>query len=49
MDSYYVICGAPIQIADHADRILNLAIGFLSESNQILVPNLNLPIKVRII
>lgn len=47
MDSYFVISGVPTPTVDHADRILNLAIGMLMEAKQITVPKLGLPIMVQ--
>uniref|UniRef100_A0AC34Q5T6 Guanylate cyclase n=1 Tax=Panagrolaimus sp. JU765 TaxID=591449 RepID=A0AC34Q5T6_9BILA len=49
MDCYFVISGVPKPVADHTDRILNLALGFMMEAKQLIVPKLNLPVLVRII
>lgn len=46
MDCYFVISGVPKPVADHTDRILNLALGFMMEAKQLIVPKLNLPVLV---
>uniref|UniRef100_A0A914D6J7 Guanylate cyclase domain-containing protein n=1 Tax=Acrobeloides nanus TaxID=290746 RepID=A0A914D6J7_9BILA len=48
IDAYHVVSGMPVKINDHAARILNLAIGFVYESQQVIVPKLNLPVVIRI-
>lgn len=49
MDCYFVIAGVPKPVSDHTDRILNLALGFMMEAKQLVVPKLNLPILVILI
>ncbi|KAH7680159.1 Protein GCY-37, partial [Aphelenchoides avenae] len=48
MDSYFIISGVPNPTVDHADRIMNLAIGMIMEAKQITVPKLDLPVMLRI-
>uniref|UniRef100_A0A914CEP0 Guanylate cyclase domain-containing protein n=1 Tax=Acrobeloides nanus TaxID=290746 RepID=A0A914CEP0_9BILA len=46
-DAYFVVAGIKDK-SDHASRILNLAIGFLHESKQIIIPQINMPVVLRI-
>ncbi|KAE9549457.1 hypothetical protein FO519_007332 [Halicephalobus sp. NKZ332] len=48
MDCYFIIGGVPRPVPDHADRILNLALGLVMEAKQLIVPKLNLPILLRV-
>lgn len=46
MDCYFIIAGVPKFVPDHADKILNLALGLVMEAKQIMVPQLNVPVLV---
>ncbi|CAJ0931045.1 unnamed protein product, partial [Mesorhabditis belari] len=48
MDAYLVVCGVPTSCERYCEKILNLALGMLIEAKQVLVPELNLPVRLRI-
>ncbi|KAK6750723.1 hypothetical protein RB195_002598 [Necator americanus] len=48
MDSYLVVSGAPNPSDCHAENMLNLAIGFVFSGRSIVVPGMNLPVRVRV-
>ncbi|KAJ1357139.1 hypothetical protein KIN20_015202 [Parelaphostrongylus tenuis] len=48
MDSYLIVSGAPKSNELHAENILNLAIGILFSGHQVIVPSINLPLRVRV-
>ncbi|GMS96109.1 hypothetical protein PENTCL1PPCAC_18284, partial [Pristionchus entomophagus] len=48
MDSYLVVGGVPNSRPDHTESILNLALGMILEARQVTVPNLDLPVRLRI-
>uniref|UniRef100_A0AC35EVR4 Guanylate cyclase domain-containing protein n=1 Tax=Panagrolaimus sp. PS1159 TaxID=55785 RepID=A0AC35EVR4_9BILA len=48
MDCYFIISGVPKICVDHADKILNLALGLMFEAKQVNVPQLNLPVMLRV-
>uniref|UniRef100_A0AC34FTA4 Guanylate cyclase n=1 Tax=Panagrolaimus sp. ES5 TaxID=591445 RepID=A0AC34FTA4_9BILA len=48
MDCYFIIAGVPKICIDHADKILNLALGLMLEAKRIVVPKLDLPVMLRI-
>lgn len=49
MDCYFIIAGVPKICHDHADKILNIALGLMMEAKQNLVPQLNLPVLVSLL
>ncbi|KAE9419941.1 hypothetical protein Angca_002375, partial [Angiostrongylus cantonensis] len=48
MDSYLVVSGAPKSNELHAESILNLAIGIVFSGQQVIVPGINVPMRVRV-
>src|SRR4051794_26748660 len=49
MDSYFVIAGVPTFQANHAELILNLALGMMAEAKAVRIPKLhNLPLMLQV-
>ncbi|EYB86139.1 hypothetical protein Y032_0285g1364 [Ancylostoma ceylanicum] len=48
MDSYLVVSGAPNVNETHAENLLNLALGFVFTGRRVVVPGMNLPVRVRV-
>ncbi|VDL69926.1 unnamed protein product [Nippostrongylus brasiliensis] len=47
MDSYMVVSGVPNSNQMHAENMLNLALGFIFSGRMVIVPELELPVRVR--
>ncbi|KAE9555580.1 hypothetical protein FO519_001251 [Halicephalobus sp. NKZ332] len=47
-DAYVVVGGVPKQCLNHAERVLNVAIGMMMESKFVLSPITNKPIRIRV-
>ncbi|CAJ0568805.1 unnamed protein product, partial [Mesorhabditis spiculigera] len=48
MDSYLVVCGVPAPCERYCEKILNLALGMILEARLVIVPELNLSVRLRI-
>ncbi|WKY06480.1 hypothetical protein Q1695_006573 [Nippostrongylus brasiliensis] len=48
MDSYMVVSGVPNSNQMHAENMLNLALGFIFSGRMVIVPELELPVRVRV-
>uniref|UniRef100_A0A7I5EBN4 guanylate cyclase n=1 Tax=Haemonchus contortus TaxID=6289 RepID=A0A7I5EBN4_HAECO len=48
LDSYLVVSGAPNVNKSHVENMLNLALGTIFAGRSVIVPELNLPVRVRI-
>ncbi|PIO61482.1 adenylate/guanylate cyclase catalytic domain protein, partial [Teladorsagia circumcincta] len=48
LDSYLIVSGAPNVNESHAVNILNLALGIIYAGRSVIVPELNLPVRVRV-
>ncbi|KAM3728165.1 Soluble guanylate cyclase gcy-35 [Dirofilaria immitis] len=47
-DAYVVASGVPTQCIDHAERILNMAVGMQMEVKSVMRPETNIPLEIRI-
>ncbi|GMT25016.1 hypothetical protein PFISCL1PPCAC_16313, partial [Pristionchus fissidentatus] len=48
MDSYLIVGGVPSPRVDHTESVLNLALGMMLEARAVVIPSLNLPVRLRI-
>uniref|UniRef100_A0A0N4WIY8 guanylate cyclase n=1 Tax=Haemonchus placei TaxID=6290 RepID=A0A0N4WIY8_HAEPC len=48
LDSYLVVSGAPNVNKSHVENMLNLALGTIFAGRNVIVPELNLPVRVRV-
>lgn len=47
-DAYMIAGGVPTYCADHAERVMNMAIGMQMETKSVMRPRTNIPLRIRL-